>query len=523
MKRISALFLLICLAARPLGRSPLWAQPPSPLSSLQDSFRSVAQRARPACVNISAYHEEEYRRLPNEFYFMDPDEFLDEFFYGAPHSQRPKVRKRRYAGTGSGVIIDPQGYVLTNAHVVAGADEITIRLNAKNGKKTYKGRVTGTDDRLDLALIKIEGPGPFPSVPMADSNQVQVGDWAIAIGSPFELEQTLTVGVISALRQSLPIEGRVYRNLIQTDAAINRGNSGGPLLNINSEVIGINTAIFSPSGVFSGIGFAIPVNAAKEILAELRSGKERQWGWLGISVGEIDESLIKQFGLAGEPGAMVNEVFKSGPAQKAGLAHGDVITAVNHVPVKNPNDLTESVRKLPPGTTIKVAVFRQGKEKLLTAVIGERPKWADVQGATQETPSETPEPSPDTAKTKVKETSFVWEGIELLDIKNNPKGKALARKNRADPSAEGIMVGAIESASPVSGYLETGDIILELNRQRTATIAQFKHAARSASIKEGVVLDILRGENKQYISIQAQDQQKGPRGQEGQKKQDKKK
>lgn len=475
----------------------IFAQHPA-LSGLQEAFRSVAQGARPACVNITAAHEEEMM-APGEYYFMDPEEFFDEFFYGTPR-RRPKTYKRRKAGTGSGVIIDEGGHVLTNAHVVEGATEIKIRLEQKGKKKIYKGRLIGRDDRLDLALLKIEGRGPFPSAPLGNSEEVQVGDWAIAIGSPFELEQTLTVGVISALRQSLPIENRVYRNLIQTDAAINRGNSGGPLINIKGEVIGINTAIFSPSGVFSGIGFAIPINAAKEILPDLQAGRQREWGWLGVSAGDVTEVMAKRFGLDSTEGAVVNEVFAGGPAQEAGLAPGDVITHINSAPIKQPSDLTDAIRNLAPGAKIKIAFIREDKKRNANAVIGKRPKWADIQGAQEDAP---PAPSPEKKTPASKETSWTWEGLEILDMKKNPTGRASAKKNRLDPEAEGVILGAVEAASPAAGYLEAGDLILELNRRATKTIGDFQQAAKNASFREGVVFQILRGSNRQFISIQS--------------------
>ncbi|MBI4249061.1 MAG: trypsin-like peptidase domain-containing protein, partial [Elusimicrobia bacterium] len=248
----------------------VWAVPAqalnSALSQLQEGFSSVAAKAKPAVVNIQVIHEQRVQ-VPYEFYFGDPEDLFQEFFQGQP---RKRETLRRFKGTGTGVIINADGYVLTNEHVVSDAGEIDVTLTKADGKQTtLPGKVVGTDPGLDLAVVKIQTGRDFPFLRLADSDKVKVGDWAVAIGSPFELQQTVTVGVISAVRQSLLIEGRNYANMLQTDAAINRGNSGGPLLNLEGDVIGINTAIYSPSGAFAGIGFSVPANEIREVLDQL--------------------------------------------------------------------------------------------------------------------------------------------------------------------------------------------------------------------------------------------------------------
>lgn len=456
---------------------------PQTLANLQEAFRSIAERVQPAVVNISSFHEEAYQ-APEQFYFMDPEEFFYEFFHGVPRQKKPRVFKRQHSGTGSGVIIDERGHVLTNAHVVAQAQEIKVRVTTKKEKKTYKAKVVGQDERLDLALLQIDANGPFPFVLLGDSNETRVGDWAIAIGSPFELEQTFTVGVISAIRQSLPIQERTYHNLIQTDAAINRGNSGGPLVNIKGEAIGINTAIFSPSGVFAGIGFSIPINSAKEILEDLKLGREKQWGWLGVSVAEVDEVVAKQFKLPEPQGALINEVFKDSPGQRAGLTRGDAIVRLNGESIKNPTDLTNKVRHIEPGKKAKISLIRDGKNLEMDLTIAARPKWADIKGLSQEEAVVPPQ-----EKTSPQEDFFEWQKMTVKIDKDQ---------------REGVIVASLNPKSPLAYYLEEGDVILGINRMPIKDIADFKKATRGASLKEGIVFDILRRGSFQFVSVQTQ-------------------
>ncbi len=352
--------------------------------NLQSSFASVAEMVKPAVVNISTVHIEEIGQAP-QFYYGDPMEQFFEFF-GQPVPQQRRrqapmqPRKFKSEGVGSGVIIDPDGLVLTNEHVVRGADEIKVQLYDRDNKKTeYTGKVIGKDARTDLAIVRIKAPGKLPFAALGDSNNIRVGDWAIAIGSPFGLSQTMTVGVISAARQSLAIEDREYRNMIQTDAAINRGNSGGPLINIKGEVVGINTAIYAPTGTFAGIGFAVPINQAKEILSDLVNKGHVVRGWLGIEMGrEIPPAIVKAFDLPDDKGALVNRVLKDSPAEKAGLERGDVIRSIDGKNVESSDQLQALVAQMSPKKKIKLEVFRDRKTIKLPLVLGERPYAADT-------------------------------------------------------------------------------------------------------------------------------------------------
>ncbi|MBI4051764.1 MAG: Do family serine endopeptidase, partial [Elusimicrobia bacterium] len=445
------------------------------LSSLQDAFASVAEKAKPAVVNITAIHEERGYVQSPQFFFGDPDEFLYHFFRGQPE---PRTRPYRWKtqGVGSGVLIDDRGYVITNEHVIRGADEIKITLTLPNGKdKTVTGKVVGKDSNMDVAVVKIQTPGTYPYLKLADSSKIRVGDWAIAIGSPFELEQTVTVGILSAIRQSLLIEGRKYNNLLQTDAAINRGNSGGPLLNIEGEVIGINTAIFSPSGSNAGIGFAISINEVKEILADLLEGKSIRAGWLGIDLAPLDEVIQKKFGLPNIEGAIINSVIENSPASKAGLKRGDVILKFNDHSVRTPHDLVRLVGRTPPGKTASLEIYRRNKHRIIPVILGERPEWIESGIRRRPAPAE---------ETPKQQTSFQWEGLDLAQEKG------------------GVLIKRVSPDSKLYGYLLEGDLIQGVNQTSVSTLQDFRNLSSEIRLKEGVVFDILRQGQAMYISVQ---------------------
>lgn len=334
-------------------------EPPASVLALQDAFSKVVEMAKPAVVNISAVQITRVQEMPYEFYYGDPNEFLEQYFGNAP-GQRSRSREYRREGTGSGVLIDANGMILTNNHVVQGADELTVTLS---NEKKFSGKVVGTDPRTDLAVIKITASKPFPFVPLADSSKTKVGDWVLAIGSPFGLEQTVTSGIISAIRQSLSIEGKSFRNLFQTDAAINRGNSGGALVNLRGELVGINTAIYAPTGVFSGIGFAIPVNDAKAILKDLIEKGFVERSWMGVEIIQLNQALADQFNLKVSEGVMIGNVVEGAPADQAGILPGDVIMAFDGKKITTAQSLQDLVSATKPGQTVPVNVLREGKLK----------------------------------------------------------------------------------------------------------------------------------------------------------------
>ncbi|HUW22956.1 MAG TPA: Do family serine endopeptidase [bacterium] len=463
---------------------------PNGVMELQEAFANVAEAVKPAVVNISAVQILKTEVPYYQFYFGDPfEDFFDEFF-GKPREKMPepekKEFKRRLEGTGSGVIIDPRGYILTNYHVIAGAEEIKVTLSNGEEKK-YDGKVVGKDPRTDLAVIEIKAKEKFPVAKLGDSDKIRIGDWAIAIGSPFGLKQTLTVGVVSAKRQSLYVEGKEYRDMIQTDASINRGNSGGPLVNIKGEVIGINTAIYAPTGVFAGVGFAIPINNAKEILDELIEKGKVVRGWLGIEIREVDEVIAKQFSLPNTKGVLVNRVIENSAAEKGGMNRGDVIIRIEDHKVESVRDLQEVVSRTKPGKKVKVMVIREKKEIALTIKLEEMPET--------------------TEEAKVKEEKKeIGEGEveEWLGMKVETLTPALA-KNYGIEDGKGIIIVEIEIGSKAEemGLVE-GDLIRSINRQSIVDCKEFKKVVKKVDLSQGVIFDIVRRGRPVYITYMEQ-------------------
>lgn len=342
-----------------IGQSPLRKEAESAGAvEIQDTFRKIFNLYKERVVFITT--EQVVRVQPNPF-FDDP--FMREFFGGG--ANRPRTERRR--GLGSGFIISEDGYVCTNHHVVAGVDTVTVGIN----EKTYKATIVGSDERTDLALLKINAPTKLKPVYLGDSDRVQVGDWAVAIGNPFGLDRTFTVGVVSAIgRRDVDMMGGSH---IQTDASINPGNSGGPLINIYGEVIGINRMIYSQTGGYMGIGFAIPINTARSILEQLKTHKKIKRGYIGVQIVPLTEEYAKELGLPNNEGALVGQVVGGGPADKGGLQVGDVILKAGDSAVKDFGDLVGTVEKTSIGKTIQLAVWRNKAKINLFVTVGERP------------------------------------------------------------------------------------------------------------------------------------------------------
>ena len=329
--------------------------------NIENAFVKVAEGVTPAVVNISTVGKERspshlFRPFGNDPFFRD---FFDRFFEGFP-------KAKRQMSLGSGVIIDKGGYILTNNHVVKDADEITVKLA---NKKEYKSRVVGIDPKTDLAVIKVNADEDLPVAVLGDSDALKVGEWALAIGNPFGLDHTVTVGVISATGRS-DVGIATYENFIQTDASINPGNSGGPLLNIKGEVIGINTAIIA-SG--QGIGFAIPINMAKKVIDDLIKRGKVTRGWLGVGIQPLTPELAKSLGLSLEEGVLINRVMPKSPAEAAGLKEGDVITSVDGKKITDSRQLQRMVAELEVGRVIELGLLRDGKPLRVKLKVGELP------------------------------------------------------------------------------------------------------------------------------------------------------
>ena len=458
---ISIILVVALLGLGPLGSAPqpAWAQAQAqaPTYLAPDTFANLAKKVAGAVVNIST--EKVVKNQMREFFgegsrrpgptpgpgmpfgpegpFRDFRDFFDKFF-----GQMPKSFKTR--SLGSGFIIDPKGYVVTNNHVVEGADKIKVILV---GGKEYKATVKGRDPKTDLALIKlVNPPADLPFLKMGDSDAFQVGDWVLAVGNPFGLGHTVTQGIISA-------KGRVigagpYDNFLQTDASINPGNSGGPLLNLKGEVIGINTAILA-SG--QGIGFATPSNIAKSVIPQLREKGKVIRGMIGVQVQNVTPELAKSFGMSEAKGALVAEVNPGSPAQKAGIHRGDIIIEFNGHPIHEMNELPRLVADTAPGSKATVKVLRSGKEKTLKLTIVELTDERQAQTKEGAIGEKTP------------------LGLEVQNLDPN-----LARQYRLRDN-KGVVVVQVEAGSPAAeSGLRPGDMIMEVNGSVVSTVKEFR-------------------------------------------------
>lgn len=347
------------------ARPPLKASPE--LNQMSGAVAGVAAYVTPSVVNIST---SKTVKVENPFYPFAQEPFFRRLF-GVPFKE-PKYRKFKEQSLGSGVIVSADGtdgYIVTNNHVVAGAQDIKVLLPNKN---SYKGTVIGTDPRSDIAVVRIKASG-LPAINWGDSDKMRPGDMVLAVGSPFGLAQTVTMGIVSAVgRGNVGIED--YEDFIQTDAAINPGNSGGALVNMKGELIGINTAIFSQSGGYVGIGFAIPSKMARLVMESIVKTGKVNWGWLGVSVQDLTTDLAKEFGVPTVEGALVAEVLKGSPAEKAGIKKGDVIISFNGKKVADSTDLRNFTAMSPIGTKVTLGVIRDKKQITVEATIGRMPK-----------------------------------------------------------------------------------------------------------------------------------------------------
>jgi serine protease Do len=428
------------------------------------SFSSVAEKIAPAVVNISVLRIIR-QSVPDEM-FLDPQvqQFFEQFY--GPQPSREYTQ--RQTSLGSGVIVDQRGYILTNNHVVAKATEIMVKL--KDGKE-YPGEIVGTDPTTDLAVVKIKAKGVWPAAELGDTDKVKVGDWAMAVGSPFGLEQTVTAGIISAKGRT--IGQGPYDDFIQTDASINPGNSGGPLVDMDGRVIGINTIILSPSGGSLGIGFAVPINLAARIFKDLINTGAVHRGWLGVVVQPLTPELARHFGIQDVSGILVSSLVENGPAALGGLKSGDVIVEFNGRNITAPNELQRAVAQVPVGESIKVEVVREGKKMELAIKLGDQ---NDARLHSRLAPKAAVPGKPKTPG-------------NVLGINVESLTPEWSRKLGVSDLA-GVVITAVEPSSPADGSgLAAGDIIREMNRQRIRTAEDYKKFIKV--LKSGADLLVL--------------------------------
>ncbi|MGE0392398.1 MAG: Do family serine endopeptidase [Vicinamibacterales bacterium] len=442
------------------------AAPPQnskPISGPIDSttFRTIAKAVNPAVVNIRTESKQKGQDLSDFFGGGGGGggDDLFERFFGAPgnrdrRGQRSEPKEQVAVAAGTGFIIDKAGFIMTNNHVVEGATKIEITLDGDEDV-SYKAKIVGRDPLSDSALLElIEKPNRvLPEVKLGDSAQMQPGDWVMAIGNPFGLAHTVSVGVISAVERSFPVADGRFQQVLQTDAAINPGNSGGPLLNIRGEVVGMNTAIYSDSRASGniGIGFAMPVNLLRDLLPQLRGGKVTR-GRIGVGVNPVPTSALQEFGLTSKMGALVSTVDRKGPAYKAGVEPGDVIIEFNGRPVKNNTELVAMVGSTKPGSTVPLKVMREKQPKSLSITIEE----LNIE-----------EPASDLSSSSDDEETSKGFGLTLGNI--TPE---VSRRLKLESGVRGAIVMDVEPGSPASRGLAPGDIITRVNGKNVSTAAQ---------------------------------------------------
>jgi len=439
-------------------------------------FTELVEKQGPAVVNISTAQTARARpqvpRMPN----LDEDDPFFEFFrrFMPPNpDQSPHEFSTR--SLGSGFIISADGYILTNAHVVDGADEITVRLT---DKREFKAKVIGADKRTDVALIKIDAAG-LPAVKLGDPNKLKVGEWVLAIGSPFGFDNTVTAGIVSGMARSLPQENLVP--FIQTDAAVNPGNSGGPLFNLRGEVVGINSQIYSRTGGYMGLSFAIPIDIALDVQNQLRSSGRVSRGRIGVVIQEVTKELADSFGLAKPQGALVNAVEKGGPADKAGVEVSDIIIKFDGKSVAISGELPRIVGATRPGSKVSLQVWRKGATKDLTVTVAEIP--ADKLAGRE------------SKRAKPAEAAANRLGLVLSELSEEQ------RKERK--IANGVVVDDVRGQP--RGDLRKGDIILALIHQGINTeaksVTQFNKALNAIDKTVTITLHVRRGENQSFVTV----------------------
>ncbi|MCQ4158317.1 DegQ family serine endoprotease [Roseomonas sp. GC11] len=509
--RLATLLLSATVAAAPLSTPFVALAQPAPAAPAQgsvhttpESFAPLARRLLPAVVNIQTSQTIQARgnrpdapEMPQAPPGSPFEELFRDFFErNRPPGSRPGQPPRRAQSQGSGFVIDSSGIIVTNNHVIDGADEINVVLQDNT---TLKAELVGADSRTDLAVLRVKTDKPLPAVPFGDSDSAEVGDWVLAIGNPLGFGGSVTSGIVSARGRN--INAGPYDDFIQTDAAINRGNSGGPLFNVKGEVIGINTAIVSPSGGSIGIGFAIPANLAKGVVAQLRdSGKVRR-GWLGVNIQQVTEEIAESLGLQGGPrGALVARAQEDGPAAKGGVQNGDVILRFNNQDVREMRNLPRIVAETPVGTKAPVTVWRGGREQNLDVTVAELPADQQVASAS---------PAPQQAKPG---STIELSGLGLKVAPISPETKE--RFSLRDDARGVVVTDVAPGSSAAERGISAGDLIVEVQQNRVASPQEVQEqiARLRKQNRPSALMLIENGQGQRFVPLRLQPERSGSPG-----------
>jgi serine protease Do len=488
MRYVKTIMVLFCIISLQAELVHARSYPNSRFQSAPTSFADTVDKLMPAVVNISTTQKVRGRAIMPEFFFpeMNPDnplegfrEFFDRFKELQPHrgegggedGSDGTVERKAYS-LGSGFVIDPSGYIVTNNHVIAEAEEITVRFSDET---ELQADIIGRDTKTDLALLKVETKKKLPYVRFGDSEKSRVGDWIIAIGNPFGLGGTVTAGIISA--RARDINAGPFDNFIQTDAAINSGNSGGPMFNMDGKVIGINTAIFSPSGGNVGIGFAMPSSMARPVIEQLKKTGRMRWGWLGVKIQTVSDDIAESLGLDQPRGALVVEITEGSPARASGLQPGDVILEFDGQKVKEMRGFPRLVAQTPVGKTVTLIVWRDGKRVGLRTTLGEFQE-SDV--------AESNEPLTSPSK-RMPEKAETYLGMELL-----PVTPATRQTYDIDDSIQGLFVRRVDGDSTAAKRgVRRFDVLMRINEAKLSDVGALKLELEKAK-KQGRKFALLR-------------------------------
>ena len=451
-----------------------------------DSFADLAEKLLPAVVNVNTTQtiKIDRRSMPR---IPGMEDFFKRFDRGQGRDnsedkdgkQRPLTRQRQSLGTG--FIIDPSGIIITNNHVIDNADEIMIKMS--DGRE-FEAKLIGKDSKLDLAVLKVESDKPLPFVRFGDDSKSRIGDWVLAIGNPYSLGGTITAGIISARNRD--INSGPYDKYIQTDASINRGNSGGPMFNMKGEVIGINTAIFSPSGGNIGIGFAIPSNQAQHVISQLRKYGHTKRGRIGISFQPVTDDIAESLGMEAGHGALVSSVVEGGPADKAGILAGDIIIKFEGKTIKERNDLPIWVANTEVGKKVKMVVLRKGKRKNLTLMIDELPEDEEIVDNIPDNPD------------------AVIPSEEVLGMSLEPITEKTRKALKLEDDVKGVFIAGVDRNSPAGEKgLRRGDVIVEITQEAIASVDEA--LKRIEELKEkgrkSILLKFIRRGNTAFVTV----------------------
>jgi serine protease Do len=441
---------------------------PAHVEETSRAFSEIVKAVSPAVVNISSTKLVNPRQTP-----------MDDLFDSFGHYRDGKGKRFKEQSLGSGVIVSSDGYIVTNFHVVEQSSDIRVTLF---DKKSYRARIIGSDPKTDIAIIRIDAKG-LQVIPWGDAEKLQVGEFVLAIGNPYLLNNTVTMGIVSAVgRADVGIAD--YEDFIQTDAAINPGNSGGPLVNIRGELVGINTAIFSKTGGYQGIGFAVPSNMVRAVMEQLTKTGKVTRGWLGVTIQELTPELAQQFGLKLDAGVLVSDVVKGGPAQQAGITRGDIITEFGGKKVKDVGLFRNVVAQSAIGMQVPITIMRRDRVMNLSATIAAlSPDIAEAR----------------TAPARSRESfENALAGLRVMDL--NP---TVAKQLGIDKDERGVVIVNVEPGAPADeGGIRRGDVIGEINRQRITTVSEFNRIAARLNPGDGVLLFVNRGGRKFYQTLE---------------------